>query len=166
MQRPFVVASQELERLLGGDPGRPATVFSSTESRDKLRKLIERTVLSGDAASHERDADLMWRQERAAILAAGGSIAATAPPDWQHAPAGGDGLAAVSSPAAERLSAGGDGASALPPAAPAAPPPPSSAQTSPRENKPSNPPPGPREVWRDHLGPDGSIIAPWFNPYG
>jgi hypothetical protein len=157
----FVIASQELERLMGGNPAAPPTRFND-EHKAKLRKLIEAAMRGDEANEAMRTADIREREEMAAILAAGGDIAAAAP-DWQPAPAGGDveGLAAGCSAltAAERSSAGGGGSSALPPAAPVvAPPPP--------QNKPSNPPPGPREVWRDHLGPDGSIVAPYFNPYG
>jgi hypothetical protein len=96
----FIAASQELERMLGSDPTAPSSRFASVEAREKLRKLIECTVLTPSASDHERDAERSARDEMQAIAAAGGDAAAAAPPDWQPAPAGGDGDAAVSSHAA------------------------------------------------------------------
>jgi hypothetical protein len=73
----FVDASESLERMVGGNPSFPPSRFDGN-ARERLRKLIERTVLAGDAVGHERDAELMWREEQAAILAAGGDVEAAA----------------------------------------------------------------------------------------
>jgi hypothetical protein len=150
--RAFISASTELERLLGGDPERPATVFSDGEARAKLKRLIEKTVLADSAVDHERDAERAWRDEQACIAAAGGDVAAAAPPDWKPAPVGGASLVEARDNRAESARQSR--------AAEPAPPVPQ------REHGPSNPPDSRNEPWRSHLGPDGSIIAPWFNPHG
>ena len=52
-------------------------------ARERLRALIERTVLTppvDDPGELERKAELMRREEMAAVIAAGGSVEAPAPP--------------------------------------------------------------------------------------
>jgi hypothetical protein len=149
--RAFTDASEALEKMCGGNPDAPSQQRFSGEHQRKLRALIEKTVLAPSADDHVAIAERQWREEQQALAAA--------MPDWKWQPAP-VGLAAVA-PAAERSSAGGDSLAAPLPAAPVAPPP----QQTTRENKPSNPPPGPREPWRDFVTSEG-IVAPYFKPYG
>ena len=60
----YISASAELERLLGGQPSAP-TGFASSGSRDRLRALIEKTLLGADDAAAAADtlADTMRREE-------------------------------------------------------------------------------------------------------
>jgi hypothetical protein len=153
----FIAASAELERLLGGEPDKPTNILASGEGQAKLRALIERAVLSGSAEDAERDADLMWREEQAAIIAAGV-----------------DDLAAAALPAADG-DASDSGEQHPPPsrapadAASSAPPPLTPAERQARvdalNSQPANPPDQRCEPWRSHVNADG-IIAPWFNPHG
>jgi hypothetical protein len=113
--RAFTDASESLERLVGGNPDAPEARRFSGEHQARLRRLIEKTVLTPSATEHEDIAARQWREEQQALAAASDNWT------WQSAPVGSQ-LAAASSPAAERSSAGGDGSSASPPAAPAAPP--------------------------------------------
>jgi hypothetical protein len=67
--RAFVAASEDLERMVGGNPASPAARFDGN-ARERLRKLIEKTLMAGDADDAARDAELMWREEQAAVAAA------------------------------------------------------------------------------------------------
>lgn len=84
----FVAASQELERLLGGEPDAPTSVFASSKSRNKLRLLIDRTLMLGAddaAAAADTLADTMRREEMAAVEAASPVPPVTAPPPQRAA---------------------------------------------------------------------------------
>ena len=52
----FVLASQELERTLGGDPERPTSAFATHESQLKLRALIEAKLMPIMNAAEEEEA--------------------------------------------------------------------------------------------------------------
>ena len=146
--REFVEASEALERMVGGNPEAPAQQRFSGEHQKKLREIIAKTVLAPEP--QEQVAARMWQDEAAAIAGAalpGAPVDLPPPPaiENEHTRS----IVAEASPT----------------------PPPQRAETDSewhaRVNaKPSNPPPGLREAWRDHLGPDGSIVAPWFNPHG
>ena len=132
----------------------PAEVRFGPDHQKRLREMIERVVLTPSAAEHEDIAARQWKDEQMSLAAASDSWT------WQPAPVG---LAVVSSPAADGRAQDGGSPSPASPAAPVASSPPQ--QTIPRENKPSNPPPGPREPWRDFVTSEG-IVAPYFKPYG
>ena len=68
----------------------PAEVRFSGEHQKRLREMIQKVVLAPDDPADE--ALRSWRDEQQAILAAGGDIAAAAPPDWKPAPVGGASL--------------------------------------------------------------------------
>ena len=81
--RQFTVASEALERLLGGQPEAPTHVFASDELRRKLRAMIERTLGDvGDAAAADL-ADVQRREEVVQVLAAAPVDAAQAAPPPQ-----------------------------------------------------------------------------------
>lgn len=75
--RSFIAASCELEKLLGGSPSAPTSRLANGDARERLRRLIEATVLAPAAADPgevERTAELMRREEMAAVIAAGGDV--------------------------------------------------------------------------------------------
>jgi hypothetical protein len=76
----FVSASESLERMVGGQPDAPTSRFDG-KARERLRQLIERTVMAGEVDVAECMADIREREEMAAIVAA-------APDGWK--PASGD----------------------------------------------------------------------------
>jgi hypothetical protein len=144
----FVEASESLERMCGGVP-EGSTRFGA-DHRAKLQALIERTVLGGDAAAHERDFDTTQADEQQAILAA-------LPLDHE----------APSKAPMQRVD----------PPSPAQPsqqisaqPPPQASDAERQANvdrlnsQPSNPPDNrlANEPWRSHVNADG-IIAPWWS---
>ena len=81
--RGYIAASQELEKMLGGDPNQASSPLADGDAKAKrLRRLIETTVLAAsvdDPGEAEREAELMRREELACVLAAGGSIEPAAP---------------------------------------------------------------------------------------
>lgn len=54
--RSYIAASQELEKLLGGDPERPTSAFATHESQLKLRALIEAKLMPIMNAAEEEEA--------------------------------------------------------------------------------------------------------------
>jgi hypothetical protein len=72
--RAFVAASEDLERMVGGNPASPpAEARFGNDARKRLRELIERTVLAPsieDPDEIERMRDIHAREELAAIVAA------------------------------------------------------------------------------------------------
>jgi hypothetical protein len=81
--RSFISASTELERLLGGSPAAPTSVLASEESRNKLRRLIETTLLAAPVADPdeaERMAERMRAEEQQALVAAGVDVFAPVRP--------------------------------------------------------------------------------------
>jgi hypothetical protein len=125
-------------------------------SRCRLRpgvRLGARWVLTDSAADHEREAALMLKEEEMALAAAAPAAAGgdasgggVLPPSPSRAPDH-----AVR--ALENLQPGAAAATA------------DAQKRRDREHTPSNPPPGPKEPWRDYVNSDG-IVAPWFRGYG
>jgi hypothetical protein len=152
----FISASSELERLFGGVPERDQSRFGPSH-REKLQALIENVVRGSEAQEAEDEATTALKDEAAAI-------AASSPDGVERAErllispdkncASGDAQSDVRSPSPA-------------PAAPAGATPTPRAETDiERMNRvnstPANPAPGPREEWRNHIGPGGEIIAPYF----
>ena len=140
------------EKSLVASAPTPETRFGPS-ARERLRKLIEKTVLTDGAADREREAALMLKEEEmalaaAAFAAAGGDASGggVLPPSPSRAPDH-----AVR--ALENLQPGAAAATA------------DAQKRRDREHTPSNPPPGPKEPWRDYVNSDG-IVAPWFRGYG
>ena len=78
----FVSASEDLERMVGGNPASPPpteTTRFGPNARERLRRLIETTLQANDVAEAERLRDVREREEMAAALAAGAFVAAAAP---------------------------------------------------------------------------------------
>lgn len=116
--RAFTDASEALERMVGGNPDAPSQQRFSGEHQKRLRELIEKTVLAPSFDEDEREAELMWREEYAAFLAAGGNA-----DSWKPAPASGNGLAVVAPSAADGDASGGGVLPPSPSRAPDHPPP-------------------------------------------
>jgi hypothetical protein len=132
----FVAASEDLEKMCGGNlVETPATRFGASH-RERLRALIEKTLATDEVAEAERMADIYDREEMAAIIAAGGNVeAAPAPASSVPAPV------------------------ALPPPRPL-----TDIEKMDRVNsKPALPPRG-AEPWKA-FEDDGSKTA-WFKPHG
>lgn len=148
------------EKALVAPAPAPAARFDGN-ARERLRRLIETTVLAGEADEAVRMADVREREEMAACAAA-------APDGWK--PAGG--VARDDSDVPHPLLvAPAAPASGTPAVAPASPPRPqrleSDVERMDRINStPALPPRGEPEEWRKHISPSGEIIAPWFRPYG
>jgi hypothetical protein len=78
----FVSASEDLERMVGGNPEALPPARFGVDHKARLKELIERTVLAAsvdDPGEAERTAELMKREEMAAVIAAGGIEPAPAP---------------------------------------------------------------------------------------
>jgi hypothetical protein len=118
----------------------------------QVETMINGLLRAREHADVKRTADLMWREEQAAILAAGGDVLAAV------APSVADGGRAQS------------GAGVSHPSGPPPSPPLTSEQKMERANNNRQPPAhylrGEPEEWRRHIGADGSIIAPYFVPHG
>jgi hypothetical protein len=139
----FVEASESLERMAGGVPEKDQSRFGPSH-REKLQQLIE-NALRGSAADHEAEADRAQWDETAALAAA-------ALPDKSTSCASGRAQDGVAPPSpAPAVPAGATPTRPL-----------TDVEKMAKANaEPCNPAPGPREPWRDYVGPDG-IIAPYF----
>jgi hypothetical protein len=143
----FILASKELEAMLGGNPEQ--TTSPNYGAIAEIEAMIDGLLRTREQADHKRDADLMWREEQAAILAAGGNV---------------DLVAAA--PAVAKRSSADDVSHPALPAAPAAPPPRRSMDEINAEGPPQHYLQKPREAWREHIDADGNIVSPWFRPHG
>jgi hypothetical protein len=123
----------------------------------QLDAMLGGLIATKERNDVERTAERGWREEMAAVVAAGGdveAVKAAAPIAY-----------ALVEPAPDR-------AVSVDTARPApAPAPPQRVESDvERMNRinsvPANPPPGPRKVWRDHIDAGGNIIAPYFIPHG
>jgi hypothetical protein len=129
----FVDASEDLERMVGGNPASSQTRFGP-DHRAPLRELIERTVLAADVADAEHMADVMRREEAIQAQAAGVPVEApVAPPPPE--------------PAAEQTSQPPSNVSYLPSRTP--------------DGRP--PDHYTREPRRDHVERGGDSMMPWRN---
>jgi hypothetical protein len=80
----FVVASEALERLVGGNP-EALPSFDADASIAAVVANIDGLLRAREQADHERDADLMWREEMAAVVAAGGDPSFSKPAGGEEA---------------------------------------------------------------------------------
>lgn len=144
----YIAASEALERMLnGGSPEAPGAGPDHDRALIEVERSIQNLINEKDRRAAEAEASNSWREKSQAIVAAGGDP---------------DGLAVVTPSPADGGRAQ-DGVHPSPPAAPAVPP-----QRRDDENRAKIPQSYLKqdEPWRSYLGPDGSIIAPWFNPHG
>lgn len=151
----FTDGSKDLERMVGGEPEQttgPDHNAAVLEIEASINGIL-RARAQADAA---RDADLLRREEMAAIAAAGVDV----------------GLAAVSPAAADGRAQGGDVPHPSLSAAPANPPPQRETNLEKMARVNSSGPPDrylkqPVEEWRRHIDASGEIIAPyWRGGYG
>jgi hypothetical protein len=77
----FVAASEALERMVGGNPASasPEARFGPNH-RERLRQLIEKTLMAADVAEADRLADAMRREEAIQAQAAGAPVEAPPAP--------------------------------------------------------------------------------------
>jgi hypothetical protein len=159
--RAFVAASESLERMCGGNPETAAAGHDFSGAREELRRFLAgRAAALEHRAQREAEAIESSKYQDAPL-----SHGTTMVPKFGEAnpdPAGSDESdSGVPHPPPSPLAAGG-----CEPAPPQ--------QTSPQPPLPKD---GeiprhwlrdgqPREAWRDHIGPSGEIISPWFNPHG
>jgi hypothetical protein len=181
--RAFVSASEDLERMVGGNPASPPTEARfSVDARARLRRLIEKTLLGGEEIVDEsqealerqfRDHDAREREERLfnhpdeARAALEAEIAAARAKRGNIAnPTGGD--VKVNSDAA-RPSPAPAPAGGVPTLVEPPPPPLTDIEKMAKVNSvPALPPRGEREPWRGHVPKfeDGGLLSggggsPW-----
>jgi hypothetical protein len=157
----FVAASEALERMVGGNPEQTSgpdhdgTLLEVVANIDGILRVREQ-------ADAKRDADLMLREEMAAVLAAGGDVAAIG-----SKPAAGDETQSDSVPPSSAAPTGGGG---WPAPEPAPPQPPKRVESDVERMARVNAQPVPAhylkstepEPWRDYVNADGSINpSPW-----
>jgi hypothetical protein len=85
--RELVSASEALERLVGNNLETPASARFGPSARERLRRLIEQTVLASDQVDPAAEAERAWRDEMACIAGAAADPASVAPPPPAPAPA-------------------------------------------------------------------------------
>lgn len=159
----FVVASEALERLVGGNPETSTTGHDFSGAREELRQFFARRA----EAIARRDARAAEAQRGVPKFG-----------ETFSDPGGGDDAerdrsVSLPEPSSPLAAAGSEHPVLIEPpeicATAAQIPPP--AQQQPRRksleeiNTPTNPAPGPREAWRDYVNSD-EIISPWFVPHG
>jgi hypothetical protein len=158
--RTFTDASESLEKLCGGDPGALPS-FDADASIAALEGTIDGILRVREQADHERDAERAWREEMAAVVAAGGNVDLTT----EHNPASGiarhDECCPHPALVAPAAAVGG-----CEPAEPTPPPPPvlSDVEKMARANAvqpPANYLKGPDEPWRAWVDENGIRSSPW-----
>jgi hypothetical protein len=187
----FVAASEDLERMCGGDPETSPAGHDFDGAKEELSQLLagradalERRMARDPAAARREFEDKLQaaiEKHRGVSIPdplGGGAVrhperSPLTNNEIFEDPAGGparhDG--AVTLPALEPAATASGGLPVLvSPAPPPPPPPPASAAERARNverlnSQPANPAPGPREAWRDYVNSDG-IISPWFVPHG
>jgi hypothetical protein len=151
----FVVASEALERLVGGNPETSTTGPDFTGAREELLQFL---VQRADAIEKRRE-----REEAKAIAAASidGSKPASGDARRDHA---------VPQPALIEPAAAAGGPEPPVLVEPAPPPPQRVEGDIERMNRvnstPALPPAREPEPWRKFVDADGNIISPWFIPHG
>jgi hypothetical protein len=145
----FVAASEALERMVGGQPDQPATFDADRVVADlerSIQGILDVRQLKADPVGGEAQRDSDAPHSSSSPAPAGGGLPAAVEPAPIPVL-----VIANTQPAQPRQS---------PPRVE------TDLEKMARVNAvPANPAPGPREAWRDYVGPDG-IVAPWFRPHG
>jgi hypothetical protein len=160
----FVEASEDLERMVpGGNPEAPIAGHDFSGAREELARLLDkrasaverRMAMDPNKARAEFEKKLARAIEKHKTINVPGQMHMPDIPD----PGGGDAQCDSDHPSPPAAARSEHPVLIDPPPAP---PPPPRRSVEEINSTPANPPPGPHEVWRDFIGPDGEIrTSPW-----